>query len=214
MKKPIVLTAPSGAGKTTLKDKLLPENNDYEFVVSCTTRDPRINPKTRIMEQDGVDYYFESLNSFNQKLTNNEFIEHEEVYPGCFYGVTKKEVLRIQELGKIPMFDVDVNGAKSLKEKLGDEIKVVFISPESIDQLKTQLIGRGTDSEEKIKERLARAEYEMSFRDTFDAVIVNQFGKPDEAFAELKETISRFNEIKEDKEVTSEKTLFKMPPIK
>ena len=186
--KPIIITAPSGAGKTTLKKMLLEQYDIYEFVISCTTRSRREN------EIEGVDYYYISKEEFERKIHNNDFIEYEEVYKGNYYGTLYSELYRIKNNNHIPLFDVDVKGALNLKELLKeDNIKSIFISPENITELKERLIERNTDSLADIENRVNRAEFEMSQRDNFDYVVYNLKNKQDEAFNNLKDILNKIN---------------------
>lgn len=163
----LIFCAPSGSGKSTLVHYLLEQRNDLEFSVSCTTRPPRGQ------EQDGVEYYFISPQEFEQRIRNDEFIEYENVYQGTYYGTLKSEIRRIEDKGHHVIFDVDVKGGAHLKQIFGDRALSFFVSPPSIDALRTRLIGRGTDSMEKIEERLAKAAIEMQDAPLFDRIIVN-----------------------------------------
>ncbi|MBN2040975.1 MAG: guanylate kinase [Spirochaetes bacterium] len=174
----LVVSAPSGAGKTTIINKLLSEDDRFEFVISTTTRPPRNN------EQEGSSYYFVSIEDFQHKIEKSDFFEWAEVHKN-YYGVTKKEFDRILSLRKIPLFDVDVQGAKKLKEILGSGNTVfVFISPPSIEGLRDRLKNRGTDSEEVINLRIQNAVNELNELNNFDYLIVNN--DIDESLLDLK----------------------------
>ncbi|MEJ5054451.1 guanylate kinase [Sphingobacterium sp. MYb382] len=165
----IIFSAPSGAGKTTIVKRLLAKHSDkIAFSISASTREPREG------EIDGKDYYFISNDDFLHKIAKQEFIEFEEVYSGTFYGTLRKEIERIWEEGKSVIFDIDVVGGLRLKSKFPDEALAIFVNPPSLTVLKDRLRGRGTDSEEKLQERFAKAEHELSFADKFD-VILNNF---------------------------------------
>lgn len=138
-----------------------------EFSVSATSRKPRGK------EKNEVDYYFLSADEFKKRIENEEFLEWEEVYAGTYYGTLLSEVDRIRNAGKHVVFDLDVVGGVNVKKYFGDESLAVFIQPPSIDALKSRLIARATDSEEKIQERIAKAEYELSFASKFDTIVVN-----------------------------------------
>lgn len=165
----LIVSAPSGSGKSTIVQWLMnehPELNLY-FSVSCTSRAPRGT------ERDGVEYFFLTPQAFREKIAADEFLEYEEVYENRFYGTLKTQVERQREEGQNVVFDVDVKGGVNIKEYYGGQALSLFIQPPSIDELRRRLIGRGTDSPEAIKERLAKAKYELTFAPRFDHVVVN-----------------------------------------
>lgn len=137
------------------------------FSISCTSRAPRGT------EQNGVEYFFLSPEEFKEKIANNEFLEHEEVYQNRFYGTLKQQVERQREAGQNVVFDVDVKGGVNIKQYYGDEALSLFIQPPSVEELRNRLVGRATDTPEAIEQRLAKAEYELTFASQFDHVIVN-----------------------------------------
>lgn len=163
----IIFSAPSGAGKSTLVHHLLSCGFDMEFSVSATSRDPRGT------ELHGVDYYYLTPDEFRSKIANNEFLEYEEVYPGCFYGTLRSEVERITSAGKNIVFDVDVVGGLNIKKQYAERALAVYIAPPSLEVLHERLKGRGTDSPEMIAKRIGKADYEMSFAPQFDIVVIN-----------------------------------------
>jgi len=165
--KVIIVSAPSGAGKTTLVKHLLESFPQLEFSISATSRKPRQN------EKDGIDYYFISVDEFKKKINNNEFIEWEEVYPNCYYGTLKSEIHRIWEKNKVVLFDVDVKGGINLKKIFKNNAISIFIAPPDLKTLEKRLINRGTETNESIKTRLEKASYEMNFKDKFDYIIIN-----------------------------------------
>ncbi len=168
-KKLIIFSAPSGAGKTTIVRHLLSKYSDkLEFSISASTREPRGS------EENGKDYYFISKEEFLHKVAKQEFIEFEEVYSGTYYGTLRSELDRIWSQGKSVIFDIDVVGGLRLKSKFPEEALAIFVNPPSLEVLQKRLSGRGTDSEEKLKERFAKAELELSYADKFD-VILNNF---------------------------------------
>jgi guanylate kinase len=167
-KKVIILTAPSGAGKTSITQFLLANYPQLAFSVSATTRAPRG------AEQNGVDYHFISPEAFEGHISQNDFLEYEMVYEGLYYGTLKSELDRIWAQGKTPVLDIDVQGAIAIQEQLGNQALSIFILPPSIEALKERLASRNTESEEKIQMRLDKAAYEISFSDQFNAVVKNE----------------------------------------
>lgn len=169
MAKCLIVSAPSGSGKSTIVQWLMNEHPEYKlaFSISATSRKPRGT------EQHGVEYYFLSVEEFKQRIANGDFLEYEEVYEGGFYGTLKASIEEMLEKGHNVVFDVDVKGGVNIKKYYGDKAMSLFIQPPSVEELRRRLIGRGTDSMEKIEERLAKAEYEMSFAPQFDHIVVN-----------------------------------------
>jgi len=165
----IIVSAPSGTGKSTIVGWLMREHHELRlaFSVSCTSRPPRGQ------EQHGVDYFFVSEEEFRAKIDNDEFVEYEEVYAGRFYGTLKSQVELQLEKGQNVVFDVDVNGALRIKEFYGERALALFIQPPSVAELRRRLEGRATDSPEVIDQRIARAEYELSQAPKFDSIVVN-----------------------------------------
>lgn len=165
----LIVSAPSGSGKSTIVHYLMEEHPEFRlaFSVSATSRPPRGK------EQDGVDYYFLSPEEFRQHIQNGDFLEYEEVYEDRLYGTLKSQVEEKLAAGKNVVFDVDVKGGINIKRYYGDKALSIFIQPPSIEVLRERLIGRATDEIGQIKERLAKAEYEMSFAPQFDRIIVN-----------------------------------------
>ncbi len=165
----LIFCAPSGSGKSTLVQWLIKEHPELNlrFSISCTTRQPRGT------EQNGVEYFFITPDEFRQKIAEEAFVEYEEVYTDKFYGTLKSQVQSQIERGENVMFDIDVKGGCNIKRQYGDEALGLFIQPPSIEELRRRLTGRGTDSAEMVEQRLAKAEYEMSFAPQFDRIIVN-----------------------------------------
>lgn len=163
----IIFSAPSGAGKTTLVRHLLNSRSDLAFSISCCTRDKRDG------EIDGKDYYFLNVDDFKQKVNNNEFAEWEEVYENHFYGTLKSEIQRIWNGNQQVLFDIDVKGGLNLKKQFGDKALAIFVQPPSVEELKNRLTKRNTDSPEKLKIRIAKANEELSFASDFDVIVVN-----------------------------------------
>jgi guanylate kinase len=167
--KALIFSAPSGSGKTTIVKHLLNNNPDLGFSISASTRDRRGRT-----EQHGKDYYFLTPEEFKHKIDNNEFIEWEEVYAGNFYGTLRSEIDRIWHEGKNVIFDVDVKGGINLKKYFGDKALAVFVKVPSLEALKERLMERGTETEESLSRRLFKAQFEMTFQDKFDVVLVNE----------------------------------------
>ena len=180
----IILTAPSGSGKTSITRYLLQKYPELAFSVSATTRPPRGN------ERNGVDYYFITPEEFNQKILNNEFVEWEMVYEGKYYGTLKSEFTRIWQNGKVPILDIDVKGAIHVQQQYPQCAFSIFIQPPSVDELKRRLEGRGTEDEEMLQARLNKAAYEISFKHHFSKIIVNN--ELSKACAEAEEAVRVF----------------------
>jgi guanylate kinase len=180
----IIITAPSGAGKTSITKYLLNKYPQLAFSVSATTR------KQRDHEKNGVDYYFISVEDFNQKIRHNEFVEWEMVYQGKYYGTLKTELHRIWNNNQIPVLDIDVKGAIHVQQKLFFNCLSVFIEPPSIEILKKRLESRGTETAETLQDRINKASYEISFKDNFDNVIIND--DLDKACRETEAIVQKF----------------------
>ena len=163
----VIFAAPSGAGKSSLVNYLLPKFPSLSFSISATSR------QARGTEQHGKDYFFLSTEEFLTKVKNKELLEWEEVYPRTFYGTLQSEVERIWAEGKVVLFDIDVIGAINLKKQFGDNALALFVQAPSIKALENRLQSRGTDSEEKIAQRIAKASKEMTRAQEFDKVIIN-----------------------------------------
>ena len=163
----IIFSAPSGSGKSTIVNYLLSRGLGLEFSISATCRSPRGE------ERHGKEYYFFSTDEFRQKIDKDDFLEWEQVYPGCYYGTLKSELERIWAKGHTVVFDVDVVGGVNIKKIFGERALSIFVQAPSVEVLRQRLESRGTDSAEKIEERVAKAEYEMTFADKFDIVVVN-----------------------------------------
>jgi len=180
----IIFSAPSGSGKSTLVQYLLTQVPGFAFSISATSRAPRG------AEKDGVDYYFLSLEEFQQRVAEEAFLEWEEVYPGQCYGTLKSEVEKSWSVGNAVGFDIDVVGGKNLKAQFGDQALALFIQAPSIEELERRLVARGTDSPEKIKLRIEKASWEMNQSEYFDHIIIND--DLDRAKAEAKKLLVDF----------------------
>lgn len=165
--KVIIVSAPSGSGKSTLINEALQKFPQLEFSVSACSR-----PK-REHEIDGQHYYFLTVEQFKEQIQQNLFVEWEEVYPNNFYGTKQSEIDRIWQKGNVAMFDVDVKGGLNLKKYFGNKALSIFIQPPSIEVLKERLQNRGTETPETLNKRLSKAEYELSFANQFDKIILN-----------------------------------------
>lgn len=183
--KVIIFSAPSGAGKSTIVNHLLGMYPELEFSISATSRAPRGQ------EKHGVEYYFFTADEFRQMIAEDKFVEHEEVYPGSFYGTLRSEVERIWAKGNTIIFDIDVQGGVNLKRIFGEQAFSVFIQAPSVEILRERLNGRGTDAQEAIEKRVAKAASEMEFAaGKFDYVLVND--NLATAFAEAEKVIGDF----------------------
>ena len=166
-KKLVILCGPSGSGKTTVSHFLLKQIPELAFSISATTRAPRNN------EVHNKDYYFIPTDDFIRKLASDSFVEFEEVYSGTFYGTLKTELERIWDEGKVPLLDIDVLGALNIKEKYAPNSLAVFVHPVNLENIKTRLIQRATESNESFEKRLTRAVEELNMCDLFDEVVYN-----------------------------------------
>ncbi|MBQ2397223.1 MAG: guanylate kinase [Bacteroidales bacterium] len=179
-----IFSAPSGSGKTTILKPILEKLKDkFGFSISATTRPAREG------EKDEVDYYFITPEKMREHIANGDFLEWEEVYPGKYYGTYKSELERIWQQGKYVIFDIDVKGGVNIKNILKNQACSIFIMPPSIEELERRLRNRNTESEETLKERLLRAEMEISLSKNFDFVVCND--DLDEAIAKVEEIITQ-----------------------
>lgn len=188
----IVLTAPSGGGKTTIKRHLLKTFDELGFSISVTTREIRPN------EVDGVDYYFKSVDEFHRLKEADAFVEWEEVYEGLYYGTLKSEVDRLWRNHKHIVFDVDVNGAQDIKKLYGDSCLAIFIRPPSIQVIIDRLKARATETEVSLAKRIRRMEKEMSHEKEFDTILVNDLLAV--ALKESEYLVESFLDIGQDEE--------------
>lgn len=163
----IIISAPSGSGKTTIVHHLLKQDLDLAFSISATSRKPRDN------EKDGVDYYFLTVDDFRKKVNQDEFLEWEEVYENRFYGTLKKEVERLRNQGKHVLFDIDVIGGLNLKQQFGEEAIALFIQAPSPEILESRLRSRGTDEPSELEKRIEKSKEEMKYANRFDRIIIN-----------------------------------------
>jgi len=164
----ILITAPSGAGKTSIVKYLMKQFPSLAFSVSATTRPPRNN------EKDGVDYYFMPEEDFQEKIHNKEFLEWEMVYEGKYYGTLKSEMSRIWKEKKVPVLDIDVQGAIHVQQQYPVNTMALFVQPPSIEELKNRLESRGTETEESLQARLNKSSFEMTFKKHFENIVINK----------------------------------------
>ena len=183
----LIITAPSGAGKTSITRYLMQHFPQLAFSVSAATRSPRAH------ETNGVDYHFMSVEDFQKKFQNNEFVEWEMVYEGKYYGTLKTELEHIWQKHQTPVLDIDVKGAIHVKQQYPQQTLSIFIQPPSIEELKKRLIGRGTETEESLQARINKAAYEISFSHSFDEVIIND--ALDKACTEAAQIVKAFLEL-------------------
>lgn len=163
----LLFCGPSGSGKTTIVHHLLKTDPRLSFSVSATTRPQREN------ETDGIDYHFISVEEFRKRIDADEFVEWEEVYTGRYYGTLHSEVNKIWENGKVPIFDVDVEGGLKIKEKFGNRLLAVFVRPPSIEELRKRLTARNSETPESFKARIEKSEHELAYAFRFNKFIVN-----------------------------------------
>ena len=163
----LIITAPSGAGKTSITKYLMQHFPQLAFSVSAATRQPRG------AEKNGIDYHFINTEDFIQKIQHNEFVEWEMVYEGKYYGTLKAELEKIWAQNKIPVLDIDVKGAIHVRQQFPETSLSLFIEPPSVEELKKRLQSRGTETAESLAARINKASYELSFKDHFNKIIVN-----------------------------------------
>lgn len=180
----IIVSAPSGAGKSTIVRHLLNTFPDFAFSVSATSRPIRKG------EVDGREYFFMTSDEFRKKIESGELLEWQEVYPGSFYGTLKSEVDRMLKNGQVPVFDVDVVGGLNIKKMYGEKALAIFVQPPSLHELENRLRNRGTESEESLQKRIAKAAWEMEFAPKFDVIVINDLLET--AFASAKKAVSGF----------------------
>ena len=184
----VIITAPSGAGKTSITRYLLQAFPGLAFSVSAATR------SARGKEQDGIDYYFISTQAFQHKIQENEFVEWEMVYEGKYYGTLKNELLRIWNNGQVPVLDIDVKGAIHVQQQYGGRALSLFIEPPSVEELKRRLLSRGTETPESLQARVNKASFEISFKHQFNDIIVND--DLEKACARAAELVRAFLDVK------------------
>ncbi len=180
----IIITAPSGSGKTSITHYLLKTIPELSFSISATTRKPRG------YEKDKSDYYFITQEEFKNKIQHNEFVEWEMVYEGKYYGTLKSELQRIWNMGKIPLLDIDVKGAIHVQQQYPKACLSIFVEPPSVEELKKRLQSRGTETNESLQARINKASFEISFKHSFNKVIIND--QLDRACKKAEEIVKKF----------------------
>ena len=182
----IVISGPSGIGKTTIRERLVKENDDFWYSISMTTRKPRKIEKTNRYEQNGIDYYFVDEDEFISNIKENNFLEYAEVYKELYYGTLKDIVFKKLDEGINVILEIDVNGAKQVRKNYKNAL-LIFIKPRSLEELEYRLRNRRTDTEDAIKERLEKAIYEISNSGIYDYVI--ESGSKEEDYEKVKNII-------------------------
>jgi len=180
----LIVCAPSGAGKTTIVRHLLQKFSNVSFSVSATSREPRIG------EKKGVHYHFITPEVFKSKIENQEFIEWEEVYNNQFYGTLNSAIDEIWQQGHHVIFDVDVEGGVNLKKIFGDNALAIFVKPPSLEVLEERLKSRGSETQESLTKRLAKAGKELSYESKFDTTVINDI--LDQACEEAEQKVQKF----------------------
>lgn len=182
----IIISGPSGVGKSTIRKRLVDENNNFWYSISMTTRKPRIDEKTNKLEENGNEYYFVNLEEFKENIKKDNFLEYTEVYNGIYYGTLKSTVIEKLEQGINVILEIDVDGALKIKNKFPEAI-LIFIKPKSFFELEQRLRNRKSDSEDKIKERLDKALYEIEKSIYYDYVI--ESNTKEEDYEKVKEIV-------------------------
>ncbi|GAC1453700.1 MAG: guanylate kinase [Chitinophagaceae bacterium] len=184
----VIITAPSGAGKTSITRHLLDQFPQLAFSVSAATR------SARGKELDGVDYYFISTQAFQHKIQENEFVEWEMVYEGKYYGTLKSELSRIWNNRQVPVLDIDVKGAIHVQQQYAGCSLSLFIDPPSVEELRRRLFSRGTETPESLQARVNKAAFEISFKHQFNHIIVND--DLEKAFVRAADLVKAFLDVK------------------
>lgn len=191
----IVISGPSGIGKSTIREKLVEEHNNFWYSISMTTRKPRKIENTDKYEKDKVNYYFVNEDVFKENIKNNNFLEYAEVYKDLYYGTPKDEVFNKLNNGINVILEIDVDGARQVKENYNDAI-LIFIKPKSLEELEYRLRNRNTDLEDSIKERLNKALYEIKNSNFYDYII--ESGSKEEDYDKIKNIIDYETKIRKN----------------
>lgn len=184
----IIISGPSGVGKSTIRKRIIKEFDNFKYSVSLTTRKPRIDEETNAEEENGKEYYFVTPEIFKENIKNNNFLEYQEVYKDTFYGTLKKDVMNLIDNGINVILEIDVDGALNIKKEYNDTT-LIFIKPSSLEELKNRLRNRNSDSSKKIEERLEKAKYEINKNKYYDYVITST--NKEEDYKKIKNIIKK-----------------------
>ena len=184
----IIISGPSGVGKSTIRKRIIKEFDNFKYSVSLTTRKPRIDEETNAEEENGKEYYFVTPEIFKENIKNNNFLEYQEVYKDTFYGTLKKDVMNLIDNGINVILEIDVDGALNIKKEYNDTT-LIFIKPSSLEELENKLRNRNSDSSKKIEERLEKAKYEINKSKYYDYVITST--NKEEDYKKIKNIIKK-----------------------
>ena len=184
----IIISGPSGVGKSTIRKRIIKEFDNFKYSVSLTTRKPRIDEETNAEEENGKEYYFVTPEIFKENIKNNNFLEYQEVYKDTFYGTLKKDVMNLIDNGINVILEIDVDGALNIKKEYNDTTWI-FIKPSSLEELENRLRNRNSDSSKKIEERLEKAKYEINKSKYYDYVITST--NKEEDYKKIKNIIKK-----------------------
>ena len=184
----IIISGPSGVGKSTIRKRIIKDFDNFKYSVSLTTRKPRIDEETNAEEENGKEYYFVTPEIFKENIKNNNFLEYQEVYKDTFYGTLKKDVMNLIDNGINVILEIDVDGALNIKKEYNNTT-LIFIKPSSLEELKNRLRNRNSDSSKKIEERLEKAKYEINKSKYYDYVITST--NKEEDYKKIKNIIKK-----------------------
>lgn len=184
----IIISGPSGVGKSTIRKRIIKDFDNFKYSVSLTTRKPRIDEETNAEEKNGKEYYFVTPEIFKENIKNNNFLEYQEVYKDTFYGTLKKDVMNLIDNGINVILEIDVDGALNIKKEYNDTT-LIFIKPSSLEELENRLRNRNSDSSKKIEERLEKAKYEINKSKYYDYVITST--NKEEDYKKIKNIIKK-----------------------
>lgn len=184
----IIISGPSGVGKSTIRKRIIKDFDNFKYSVSLTTRKPRIDEETNAEEENGKEYYFVTPEIFKENIKNNNFLEYQEVYKDTFYGTLKKDIMNLIDNGINVILEIDVDGALNIKKEYNDTT-LIFIKPSSLEELENRLRNRNSDSSKKIEERLEKAKYEINKSKYYDYVITST--NKEEDYKKIKNIIKK-----------------------